>query len=286
MILLGSLILGSSAAFGSDSSKFEEADADTSGSLSLTEFQTTFSKGTPEEQVLKKFGKADNNHDQSVSLDEWIVYKSEVEDEGNDTAKFNAADVDSSGTLTLTEFRSTFSANTREDQVLKKFNRADTNQDDSVSLDEWVVYKQEIEDETQDRLEDTAKFNAADDDSDGFLSYGEFLTTNRGKKPEIEARRRFVGADADDDSFLSLPEWLAYKNGKGGGGSGKIRKFDLADLDGNDELTPDEFATTFPANTPMKTVLKKFNKEDDDDSGALTRDEWNPGKGKGHDDTP
>ncbi len=196
----------------------------------------------------------------------------------DDTAKFNAADADDSGSLSLAEFRSTLSKNARQKQVLKKFAKADANDDKLVTLEEWLAYKaDETEDETE---EQTARFNALDTDDDGLLSYEEFSATRKGKEPLIETRKRFLKADTDDDGAVSLEEWLTYKN-DGLPDDGKpYRKFKLADLDGNDELTLDEFATTFPKKTPKKTILRKFNKEDDNEDGVLTRDEWNPGGGK------
>ena len=194
-----------------------------------------------------------------------------------DTAKFEAADADASGGLTLSEFSTTFSGGTRASKILEKFNKADTSNDDSVSLAEWLVYKDDTIPENEN--DDTAKFNAADSDSNGSLTYDEFATTLAGKKSEVEIRARFLKADTDDDNLVSLAEWNVYKNDSlPDDSNGRPRKFDLADLDGDDSLTPDEFAGVYPSKTKPGVVMKKFDKYDRDDSGTLTRDEWNPGK--------
>jgi len=196
----------------------------------------------------------------------------------DNTTKFNAADADASGTLSLEEFRTTLSRNAKPDQVLRKFAKADADSDKAVTLDEWIAYKNdESEDQTKD---DTARFHVLDTDADGFLSYEEFIPTRKGKDPLINTRNRFLNADTDADGKISLDEWLILKSDGLPDDAKNHRKFDLADMDGNGELTIDEFATTYPAKTPKKTILRKFNKEDDNDDGVLTRDEWNPGNGR------
>lgn len=195
----------------------------------------------------------------------------------DDTAKFEAADADDSGSLTLAEFTNTFSSGTRASKILEKFNKADTSNDDSVTLAEWLVYKDDSIPENED--DDTAKFNAADADSNGFLTYDEFATTLAGKKSAVEIRARFLKADTDDDDLVSLAEWNVYKNDNlPDDSNNRPRAFDLADVDKSGDVTPDEFAGFFKPGTKSSSIQKKFDKYDRNDSGTLTRDEWNPGK--------
>lgn len=194
-----------------------------------------------------------------------------------DAAKFDAADVDNDDALTLAEFTNTFSRGTRASKILEKFDKADADNNDRVSLAEWTIYKDDGIPENEN--DDTAKFNAADANRDGSLTLDEFATTLAGKKPLIEIRARFLKADSDDNDLVSLDEWTAYKNDKlPDDSAGRPRKFDLADLDADGSLTPDEFAGVYPSKTKVGVVQKKFDKYDRDDSGTLTRDEWNPGK--------
>lgn len=194
-----------------------------------------------------------------------------------DTAKFEAADADASGGLTLAEFSTTFSGGTRASKILEKFNKADTSNDDSVSLAEWLVYKDDTIPENEN--DDTAKFNAADSDSNGSLTYDEFATTLAGKKSEVEIRARFLKADTNDDNLVSLAEWNVYKNDNlPDDSNNRPRAFDLADVDASGDITPDEFAGFFKPKTKPSSIQKKFDKYDRNDDGVLTRDEWNPGK--------
>lgn len=192
-------------------------------------------------------------------------------------SKFEEADADSSGDLTLAEFRNLLPAKMPEEQVLNKFAAADADANELVTLDEWKAYREDEKDDTE---KQTERFNNADLDDDGFLTYEEFVPFVPGKKPLIEVRKRFLKADADDDLLVSLEEWLAFKDDTLPDEPFKVRKFDLADLDGDGLLTIDEFATTFPRKTPPKTIQRKFNQQDEDDDGFINRDEWNPGDGK------
>ena len=195
--------------------------------------------------------------------------------------KFEKADADASGTLSIEEFRSTLSKKARPFQVKKKFEKADADGSGDVTLEEFIAYKNDDDDDGPDDGV-TRRFKAADADEDGFLTYEEFTTIFRGKKPAIQVRKRFLRADADGDDLVSLDEWLAFKNDDGPDDDDKpLRKFDLADLDGNDELTLEEFATVFPAKKPARVIRRKFQREDENDDEVLTRDEWNPGTGKG-----
>lgn len=193
----------------------------------------------------------------------------------DDARKFQQADADSSGDLTLAEFRSTLSKGSDDDKVLKKFGRADQDGNSLVTLEEWIAYKQEIEDESNDRAKYTAVFNSADLDDDGFLTFDEFKPLY-GKKSFLDGRKRFLKADADADTLVSLAEWLVFKDDRLPDDTRKVRKFDIVDLDGDGELTPAEFSQLFPRKKDAAKALKKFNKEDTNDDGVLTRDEWNP----------
>ncbi|MES2475829.1 MAG: hypothetical protein V4640_08615 [Verrucomicrobiota bacterium] len=203
----------------------------------------------------------------------------------DNTSKFESADADGSGSLDFTEFSTTLNDHAPAKQVTKKFNRADADSDDLVSLEEWLAYKSDLEEE--DEIEEhTARFEEADTDLDGFVSYDEYIASSPGKKPLIQVRKKFLKIDTDADKLITLEEWLAAEDDSPDDSGKTPRKFVLADLDDNGELTFDEFTTTYPRKTKLKPILKKFEKLDDNGDEVLTRDEWNPGNGKKDDKKP
>lgn len=192
---------------------------------------------------------------------------------GDDTTKFNTADLDVSGTLSSAEFSTTFSTLTPRGQIKSAFKKADGNRNGSLTLEEWLAYR-----EGTFEHQETLKFDAADADSSGFLTLTEFAPTQPTNKPFIMTRAAFLGADHDDDGLISLDEWLEHReNGFHDSHGVSLGKFDLADLDATNSLTPDEFAGVYPPKVKAAVVLKKFAGLDDNDDGLLTRDEWNPG---------
>ncbi|MCW1885404.1 EF-hand domain-containing protein [Luteolibacter flavescens] len=192
------------------------------------------------------------------------------------TIDFNEADTDESGGLTVEEYTTTLPEGTSNQKIKRSFKKADTDRSGLISLNEYLIAVGEIEPPTKEEI----SFAAADENSNGSISLEEFYDTFGNTVP-IEIIKRFLKADADESNGLSLAEWTLYKKGKAKGPEGaKYYKFDLADRDNNDELTMAEFALTFPKNAKETTVAKKFAKEDSDDNGVLTRDEWNPGAPK------
>jgi len=193
------------------------------------------------------------------------------------TVKFTTADVDVSSSLTKVEFTTTLDAGIPAKKVNKEFKKADRDRNAAISLNEYLIYIGEVVPPTKEEL----SFTEADTVIDGSLSLAEFTATIPGKSPLSDVFVRFLKADADVSSSLSLAEWTLYKKGKAKGTPGvKYLKFDLADRDGNDVVTLDEFATVFPRGTAVAKLTAKLAKLDDNDDGSLTPDEWNPGAPK------
>jgi Ca2+-binding EF-hand superfamily protein len=195
--------------------------------------------------------------------------------------RFTTADADSSGGLSSAEFASTFSTPLSKGQQKKQFRDADDNSDGSVSLPEWLGYLRDIV------LKDpnstpTEKFEVVDGDASGSLTLQEFALLLPGKKALIEFRKRHLMADADDDNLVTLDEWLAYVEDPQADTSGiPFRKFDLADLNDDDQLTLDEFSYAFPPAVKLNVLMKKFSGKNYNEDDVLTRDEWNPGGSQG-----
>lgn len=193
------------------------------------------------------------------------------------TIAFNTADADHSGILSFQEFVSTLPIRTTYGKAELKFKKADRDRSGGITLSEYLVYVGEEEPPTKEEL----SFAAADEDDNGTLDEEEFAATFSAPLAPIQIRLRFLKADADEIDGLSLEEWTLFKKGKAKGKEGvKYTKFDLADLDNDDELTIEEFALTFAPSTKEATIAAKFAKEDEDENDVLTRDEWNPGAPK------
>lgn len=193
------------------------------------------------------------------------------------TERFNTADVDVSSTLSSAEFATTFSTPLSKGQLKKEFRDADTDGNGSIVLSEWLGY---LRDEVlrDPNATPTEKFEVVDGDADGSITLEEFALLVPGKKALIEKRKRFLMADADDDDLVTLEEYLDYVESPQPDTSGiPFLKFDLADLDANDELTIDEFANAYPPAVKPQVIAKKFSGKDANDDDVLTRDEWNPG---------
>lgn len=199
-----------------------------------------------------------------------FLQNSQALDEGSE---FLEADADSSGFLTQTEFATTLSKNAKPTQILKKFTKADADDNKEVTLEEWLAYKNDEEEEDEVRG-DILKFRILDTDDDGQLSFGEFKASRKSKEPLAKLRKRFLNADTGKDGQVNLEEWITYKNDGLPDETGVLRKFDLADLDGNGELTFEEFSTLFSPKKPQTKIKRKFDKEDENEDGVLSRVEW------------
>jgi Ca2+-binding EF-hand superfamily protein len=196
---------------------------------------------------------------------------------GTLTEEFNTADADTSGALSEVEFSTAYSTGLSRGKLKKQFRTADTDKNREISLEEYLAFRAAaiLKDPNADP---SLKFEVADLDIDGFLSLQEFAVLVPGKKPLIEKRKRHLMADADDDDLVTLDEFLNYVESPQPDTSGiPFLKFDLADLDSNDELTTEEFAGVYPPAVKPEVIDRKLAGRDANEDGVLTRDEWNPG---------
>lgn len=196
---------------------------------------------------------------------------------GTLAAEFNTADADVSGELSEAEFSTAFSTGLSRGKLKKQFRAADTDKSRDISLAEYLAFRSAaiLKDP---KADPSLKFEVADLDIDGFLSLEEFVVLVPGKSALIQVRKRHLMADASDDNLVTLDEWLDYVESPQPDTSGiPFLKFDLADLDDNDELTVDEFAGAYPPAVKPQVIDKKFAGKDANEDDVLTRDEWNPG---------
>jgi hypothetical protein len=193
------------------------------------------------------------------------------------TTVFTTVDADHSGILSWEEFVDTLPINTTYGKADLKFKKADRDRSGGITLSEYLVYVGEEEPPTKEEL----SFAAADEDENGSINEEEFAASFSAPLAPIQIRLRFLRADEDHNNTLSLAEWTLFKKGKAKGEEGvKYTKFDLADLNEDDQLTLEEFELTFAPGTKEATIAAKFAKEDENENNALTRNEWNPGAPK------
>ena len=141
-------------------------------------------------------------------------------------------------------------------------------------------------------------FAQADVDASGGLTVFEFATTQGAGTPLVEIRRRFLPADVAGafaevldpetglpavdpvtgdplvgdpipDGEISLDEWKAWRALEQKPKS-DLSRFDLADFDGDGQLSPVEFGYLMSPKAKAGKQARKFNKLDANDDGYLS----------------
>lgn len=187
---------------------------------------------------------------------------------------FAAADEDDSNMLTKAEFATTLKEGTSAKTVDRRFKKADRDKSGTISLAEYLIYVGELEPPTREEL----SFASADLNTSGGIDFDEFVEASPTKSSVISLVKNFLFADDDENGLLSLDEWTRFKNGKAKPEqSQKFLNFDLADVNKDGLLTPEEFSFVFPRGTAEAKVMSKFTKLDKNENDVLTREEWNPG---------
>ncbi|MEO7100269.1 MAG: hypothetical protein ABI162_12970 [Luteolibacter sp.] len=149
-------------------------------------------------------------------------------------------------------------------------------------------------------------FNDADADHNGGLTVFEFATLQGPGTPLVQVRKRFLAIDvsgafeividpntgeqaldpitgepvfgaAIPDGLISLDELTAYRALEDKPES-DLGRFDLADFDGDGQLSPVEFGYLVSPRVPFKNVMRKFDKRDTNDDGFLSKEEFKKSK--------
>lgn len=188
---------------------------------------------------------------------------------------FAEADIDASGGLSRTEFATTLEAGLTGKQIAAAFKNADVNRSKEVTRLEFSYHLGEIERPTKEEV----SFDAADENGDDFLGLQEFnRAVGNLRSRGVDLLRRFLLADESNDQRITFDEWTLYVTGKAKGPEGaSFLPFDLMDQDKDDKLSYGEFTWFYTGETKQNKVIAKFAALDKDESGDITRDEWNPG---------
>ena len=118
------------------------------------------------------------------------------------------------------------------------------------------------------------RFDKADINDNGEVDSTEFLALEPRSKSWVEAMYRFNLADVDHNNSLSLVEFRASNGGKEGGKPSRSQKFDLADINVDGFLDPEEFARTIAQSKPWRKVLREFGRKDRNDDSLLSSQEF------------
>lgn len=119
--------------------KFEVADLDIDGFLSLEEFVVLVPGKRPLIEVRKRFLMADADDDNLVTLEEYEDYRvsPQPDTSGIPFRKFDLADLDDNDELSLEEFDGVYPPAVKDAVILKKFTGKDANEDELLTRDEW-----------------------------------------------------------------------------------------------------------------------------------------------------
>jgi Ca2+-binding EF-hand superfamily protein len=188
-----------------------------------------------------------------------------------DISAFTAADVNLSGGLDATEFNTTLEIGLSARAQAKLFRRADFDRDLAIQVNEFLIFRGVIQ--PNNRIERV--FFQADLSINGTLDFNEFISTHPGRAPLVVIRRGFLRADTNLDSLVTLEEYVAFRRGQSPPGTLSI--FQLADFDGNAQITLTEFGFWFPQTASDAKIQAKFARFDANADGVLTVGEWNPG---------
>ncbi len=112
-------------------------------------------------------------------------------------------------------------------------------------------------------------FAKADINDSGTIDRTEFLALQPRGKSWTESSHRFNLADVDDDDQLTQTEFRASNGGKEGGKPSRSQTFTLADIDDDGFLDPEEFARTLPQSKPWRKVLREFDRKDRNNDALL-----------------
>jgi hypothetical protein len=120
-------------------------------------------------------------------------------------------------------------------------------------------------------------FEQADVDQNGGLNLFEFAATQEPGMSMVATRRRFLlikSTSASADGLITKQDLKNYRNLEEKPIS-KLTGFELADLNGDDKLSPVELSYMFSSRVPFRDVIVRLKRLDLNEDGFVSLREFN-----------
>ncbi|CAN7295869.1 EF-hand domain-containing protein [Bosea sp. LjRoot9] len=230
---------------------FDTLDGDSSGSLSLDEFQSGAPKGTDTAKSEALFKAIDSDSDGSVTKAESDAFKAKAEKAGqqlqsflfglqsgqtssasdsttsDETDIFSQIDANSDGSIAKDEFTQAFSMGTSDSTSAlgDLFDAIDSDSDGSISKDEQTAFQDTLkaagpppppppaQDASSEDSDDQDIFSQLDANSDGSVAKDEFLSALSSDKTASSdlLSKLFDAIDSDKNGSISKDEQTAFQ---------------------------------------------------------------------------
>ncbi|SFI01828.1 Ca2+-binding protein, EF-hand superfamily [Bosea sp. OK403] len=228
---------------------FDTLDSNSSGSLSLDEFQSGAPKGTDSAKSEALFKAMDSDSDGSVTKAESDAFKAKAEKAGQQlqsflfglqsgqtgaasdsttsdkTDIFSQVDANSDGNVTKDEFTKAFSMGTSDSTSAlgKLFDAIDSNSDGSISKDETKAFQDTLkaagppppppQEASSGSSDNQDIFSQLDANSDGSVAKDEFLSALSSDKTASSdlLSKLFDAIDSDKNGSISKDEQTAFQ---------------------------------------------------------------------------
>jgi Ca2+-binding EF-hand superfamily protein len=229
---------------------FDTLDSDSSGSLSLDEFQSGAPKGADSAKSEALFKAIDSDSDGSVTKAESDAFKAKAEKAGqqlqsflfglqsgqtttasdsttsDETDIFSQIDANSDGSIAKDEFTQAFSTGTSDSTSAlgDLFDAIDSNSDGSISKDETKAFQDTLkaagpppppppQDASSEDSDDQDIFSQLDANSDGSVAKDEFLSALSSDKTASSdlLSKLFDAIDSDKNGSISKDEQTALQ---------------------------------------------------------------------------
>lgn len=177
--------------------------------------------------LREHFDKADSDENGGLTVEE---FRTLPFDENSERGEFTLLAKNMDQKLTLTEFQ-TAAAVEQKQQLKRAFHFYDADNDNILSVDEYLKRGEGLE------VDPLTAFRRRDEDLDGLLTSEEFQYTSSAPAAVERAEQHFVSADANSDGRLTFEEFVKTPEGR----PDSVSRFAFRDADSDGLLGLAEF---------------------------------------------